>query len=80
MTEKSNKLLISMKQGFNDPTIDNIINNGFFNGTVLIATETTLDDENKGQLISLVTILSMKLASLWEIKEQYKKELKTLKA
>lgn len=76
----TDKLLFSMKVGFTDPTTDRQINNNFFNGTVLIATNTTLKDEDKNQLISLVTILSMKLASLWELKEQYKLELSSLKA
>ena len=73
------KLTWSMTRGFDDPSIDKQINNNFFNGTALILANTTLNDEDKGQLISLVTLLSMKLASLWEIKENYKFELNKLK-
>jgi len=78
-TQNNSKLLLSMKIGFTDPSTNNQINNKFFNGVVPIAIQTNLKDEDKNQVISLVTILSMKLVSLWEIKEQYRKELRNLK-
>ena len=65
---------------FDDPSNDHQINNKFFNGAALIAFKTTLADTDKQQLISLITILCMKLASLWLIKENYKSELSKIKS
>ncbi len=68
----------SMTRVFNDPSSGQI-NNGFFNGTFFIMLKSTLPDEDKEKLITLITVLCMKIASLWEIKEHYNFVLNGLK-
>lgn len=68
----------SLTRIFKDPSSGQI-NNGFFNGTALIALETTLPDKSKSELLALITVLSMKLSSLWEIKELYHSRLQIIK-
>lgn len=69
----------SLLRVFDDPSSGQI-NNGFFNGTIQIALRTNLEDKDKEKLFSLITILSMKIASLWEIKGQYIAILNRLKS
>lgn len=60
----------TIKRIFHDPSSGQI-NNGLFNCVFPIIFKTNLPKKEKDELKILTTMLSLKLASLWEVKEQY---------